>query len=171
MFCPQCQAEYLPHVRHCSDCGVPLVEQRSVSRRDSERERNSGFLFFKRNGVLIVGPVVILTALLVSIALKDNPFAFQIGTIIWGTGFAFLLLFCDVGGGKGNTKGTKGYSLDEKAVRQKLPLFLGIHGVVLVLIIVGVAGAFWLRRHTMFVHNIDNLDFILGSYWILYPIC
>ncbi len=160
MFCPQCQGEYRPDIRHCSDCSVPLVEQRPVSRRDSERERNSGSLFFKKNGVFIVIPVAILTSLFVSIALKDNPFAIQIGAIIWGTGFTFLVVFCAVGGGIGNQKGTKGYSLGEKAVRQKLPLFLGIHGVVLVLIIVGVMGTFWLRRHTSLVHNIDNLDLI-----------
>jgi hypothetical protein len=135
MFCPQCQAEYLPHVRRCSDCGVPLVEQVPVSYPDSDRERTSGFLFFKRNGVFIVMPVSFLTFVLVLVALRDNPFEIQIAIIVWGTSFAFLSVFCDLGPGKGVGKGTKGYSLGEKAVRQKLPLFLRIHGGILVLII------------------------------------
>jgi hypothetical protein len=161
MFCPQCQAEYLPHVRRCSDCDVPLVEQLPVSHPDSERERTSGFLFFKRNGVLIVMPVSILAMALVLVALRDNPFGIQIAFIVWGTSFAFLSVFCDLGPGKGVGKGTKGYSLGEKAVRQKLPLLLRVHAGVLVLMFAGVTGAFWLRRHTLFVWNIDTPYFEL----------
>jgi hypothetical protein len=35
MFCPQCQAEYLPHVRCCSDCNVPLVERLPIAHSDA----------------------------------------------------------------------------------------------------------------------------------------
>jgi hypothetical protein len=35
MFCPKCQAEYLPHVRRCSDCDVPLVERLHVTGGDA----------------------------------------------------------------------------------------------------------------------------------------
>ncbi len=157
MFCPHCEAEYLPHVRRCSDCGVPLVERLSVSHHDSERERNSGSSFFTRNGVLIILPVSILAMTLALIAFRDNPFGIQIAFIVWGTSWAFASVFCDMGPGRfGRGKGTKGYSLGEDAVRQNLPLFLRIHAGVLVIIFAGVAGAFWLRRHTLFVWNIDT---------------
>src|SRR5690349_2880313 len=156
MFCPECHAEYLPHIRRCSDCDVPLVEQLPVSHHDSEREPSSGFLFFTRNGVLIVLPISILVIMLVVVAFRENPFAIPIVEVLWGTSFAFLLVFCDVGPGKGVGKGTKGYSLGEKTVRQKLPLLLCIHIGCLALIFSGVTGAFWLRRHTLFVHNIDT---------------
>ena len=109
-------------------------------------------------------PATVLATLLVSIALRDNPFAIQIASIIGYTGGVFFFVFCDAGPGQLITKkakGTKGFSLGEKAVRQKLPLFLRIHGGVLVLIIVGVTGAFWLRRHTLLVHNIDSTNFDL----------
>jgi hypothetical protein len=161
MFCPHCEAEYLPHIRRCSDCDVPLVEQLPVSHHDSEHERNSGSSFFTRNGTLIVLPISILAMMLLIVALRDNPFAIPITEVFWGTSFAFLLVFCDMGPGKGGGKGTKGYSLGEKVVRQKLPLFLLIHAGVLVLIFAGVTGAFWLRRHRLFVWNIDTPYFDL----------
>jgi hypothetical protein len=165
MFCPHCEAEYLPHIRRCSDCDVPLVEQLPVSHHDSKRERNSGSSFFTRNGTLIVLPISLLVMMLLIVALRDNRFAIPIVEGFWGTIFSFLSVFCDMGSGKAvRGKGTKGYSLGEKAVRQKLPLFLGIHTAVLVVISAGVAGASWLRRHTLFVRNIDTpyFDLILG---------
>ena len=74
MYCPQCQAEYLPHVRRCSDCDVPLVKHRSVTHGASKRKRVSGFVLFKELGAFIVIPVVVLATLLVFGALSDNPF-------------------------------------------------------------------------------------------------
>ena len=44
-------------------------------------------------------------------------------------------------------KGTKGFSLGEKAVRQKLPLLVRIHLGVLVVIFAGVTGVMSLRPH------------------------
>jgi hypothetical protein len=162
MFCPHCEAEYLPHIRRCSDCDVPLVEQLHVSHHHSERERNSGSSFFTRNGTLIVLPISILAMMLLIVALRNNPFAIPIAEVFWGTSFAFLSVFCDMGPGKwGVGKGTKGYSLGEKAVREKLPLFLRIHAGVLLFIVAGMIGAFWLRRHTLFVWNIDTPYFDL----------
>src|ERR1700722_4591671 len=38
MFCPQCQAEYRPHIHRCSDCDVALVEHLTKSDRDSDGE-------------------------------------------------------------------------------------------------------------------------------------
>jgi hypothetical protein len=35
MFCPNCKAEYLPHVRHCPDCNVALVERLPIADGDS----------------------------------------------------------------------------------------------------------------------------------------
>ena len=163
MFCPHCEAEYLPHIRRCSDCDVPLVEQLPISHHHSERERNSGSSFFTRNGTLIVLPISILAMMLLIVALRNNPFAIPTVEVFWGTIFAFLSVFCDMGPGKAvGGKGTNGYSLGEKAVREKLPLLLRIHAGVLLLIIAGVMGAFWLRRHTLFVGNIDTPYFDLA---------
>jgi hypothetical protein len=143
MFCPQCQAEYLPHVRRCSDCDVPLVERLPVRHGDSERKRVSGFVLFKELGAFIVIPIVFLATVLVPVALRDNPFGIQIAVSIFYTGGVFLFVFCDAGPGyalKG--KGTKGFSLGEKAVRQKLPLLLCIHAGSLVVIFAGVRQQF-----------------------------
>jgi hypothetical protein len=38
MFCPQCKAEYLRGVTHCSDCDVDLVERLPGSERDPGAE-------------------------------------------------------------------------------------------------------------------------------------
>src|SRR5690242_8961108 len=94
MFCPRCQAEYLPHIRRCSDCDVPLVKRLSVGRDDSERTRFSGYVILKEWGVFIVIPVVFLATLLAFIALRDNPFGIQITSIIGYTGCAFFFVFC-----------------------------------------------------------------------------
>ena len=166
MFCPRCQAEYLPHVHRCSDCDVPLVERLPVTHGDSERTRVSGFVLFKELGVFIVIPATVLAALLVSIALRDNPFAIQIASIIGYTGGVFFFVFCDAGPGRLITKkakGTKGFSLGEKAVRQELPLLVRIHAGCLVVLFAGVTGALWLRPHTWFLSHLDTdyFDFIL----------
>src|SRR5262249_34278188 len=100
MFCPKCGAEYLPHVRRCSDCDVPLVERLAISRGDSGRKRVSGFVLFKELGVFIVIPVVFLAATFVFIALRDNPFEVQIASMIGYTGSVFFFVFCDAGPGK-----------------------------------------------------------------------
>ena len=166
MFCPQCQAEYLPHVRRCSDCDVPLVERLPVTHGDSERTRVSGFVLFKEWGVFIVLPVTWLATMLVIVALRDNPFETQIASIIGYTGCVFFFVFCDAGPGKTysmKAKGTKGFSLGEKAVRQKLPLLVCIHAGFLVVLFAGVTGAMRLRPRTWFLWHLDTdyVDFIL----------
>lgn len=166
MFCPQCQAEYLPPVRRCSDCDVPLVERLPVTHGDSEPTRVSGFVLFKELGVFIVIPVMFLATMLVFVVLRDNPFEIQIASITGYTGFVFFFVFCDAGAGPGRTikgKGTKGFNLGEKAVRQKLPLLVCIHAGSLVVLFAGVTGAMWLRPHTWFLWhlNTDYFDLIL----------
>lgn len=140
MFCPQCQAEYLPHVRRCSDCDVPLVEHLPVTVGDFERQQRSRFIVFKELGLLIVLPILFLSIMLDFVALRDNQFGIQIASIIGYTGFVFLLVFCD-------TRGWKGYSLGEKAIRQKLPMLLCIHAGFLVVVFAGVTGAILIRPH------------------------
>jgi hypothetical protein len=157
MFCPQCQAEYLPHVRRCSDCDVPLVERLPVTHGDSERTRVSGFVLFKEWGVFIVIPITWLATMFVFIGLRDNPFEIQIASIIGYTGWVFLLVFCDVGSRSG--KGTEGFSLGEKAVRQKLPLLACIHIGCLVVLFAGVTGA--MRLRPLWHQDIDYFFVIL----------
>ncbi len=162
MFCPKCQAEYLPHVRRCSDCDVPLIERLPGTHGDAKRTRVSGFTLFRELGVFIVIPVVFLATLLVSVALRDNPFQALMTSIIGYTGVVFLLVFCDVGPGHAiKGKGTKGFSLGEKAVRQKLPLLVSIHAGALVVLVAGVTGAIWLRPHWWFLWNVDSESFFL----------
>src|SRR5271156_6489420 len=123
MFCPRCQAEYLPHVHRCSDCDEPLVERLPATHSVSDRTRVSGFVLFKELGAFIVIPVMVLATMLVPVTLRDNPFEVQIGSLIMYTGFVFFFVFCDAGPGRAiKAKGTKGFSMGEKAVRQKLPL-------------------------------------------------
>jgi hypothetical protein len=146
MFCPRCQAEYPSHVHRCSDCDVPLVERLTDTHGDSERMRVSGFVLFKEWGVFIVIPVMFLATVLVFIALRDNRFEIQIASIVAYTGSVFLFVFCDAGPGLAiKAKGTKGFSLGEKAVRQKLPQLVCIHVVCLVVLFAGMTGAMWLR--------------------------
>jgi len=164
MFCPQCQAEYLPHVHRCSDCDVPLVERLPVTHGDSERTRVSGFVLFKEWGVFIVIPVMFLATMLVFIALRGNRFDIQIASTVAYTGYVFFFVFCDAGPGRAiKAKGTKGFSLGEKAVRQKLPLLVCIHAGSLVVLSAGVTGAMWLRLHTWSRWRMDTdyFDLIL----------
>jgi hypothetical protein len=157
MFCPQCQTEYLPHVRHCSDCDVPLVERLPLTHGDPERTRVSGFVLFKELGVFIIFPVTLLTTILVFITLKDNPFKVQIASIVAYTGCVFFFVFCDAGGGLAiKAKGTRGFSLGEKAVRQKLPLLGCIHAGFLVALFAGMTGAMLLRPHTWSLWHLDT---------------
>jgi hypothetical protein len=157
MFCPQCKAEYLSHVRRCSDCDLPLVERLPVTHGDPGRTRASGFVIFKEWGVFIVIPVMVLATMLVLIALRDNPFEIQIASIVVYTGFVFFFVFCDAGPGRARkAKGTKGFSLGEKAVRQKLPLLVCIHAGSLVVLFVGVTGAMRLRPHTWLLWHLDT---------------
>ena len=162
MFCPGCKTEYRSGFSRCADCDVPLVERLPVTHDDSNRTRVSGFVFFKEWGVFIVIPVMFLATMLVFIALRDNPFEIQIASMVVYTGFVFFFVFCDAGSGiKG--KGTKGFSLGEKTVRQKLPLLLCIHAGSLVVLFAGVTGAIRLRPHTWFLWHLDTdyFDFIL----------
>ena len=165
MFCPQCQAEYLPHVRRCPDCDVPLVERLPVTHGDSERTRvSSGFVRFKEWGAFIVIPIVFMTIMFVFVALRDNPFEIQIASTIGYTGCVFFFVFCDAGPGRAiNAKGTKGFSLGEKAVRQKLPLLACIHAGSLEVLFAGVTGAMRLRPYAWFLWHLDTVyfDFIL----------
>jgi hypothetical protein len=158
MFCPQCQAEYLPHVRRCSDCDVPLVERLPVTHSDSERMPVSGFVLFKEWGVFVVLPAMFLATMLVFIALRNNSFEIQTTSIIAYTGCVFFFVFCDAGPGRSwsrKAKGTEGFSLGEKAVRQKLPLLVCIHAGILVILFAGVTGAMWLRPHTWSFWHLD----------------
>jgi hypothetical protein len=159
MFCPQCQAEYLPHVRHCSDCSVPLVERLPVTHGDSERTRGSDFVLLKEWGVFIILILIVLATMFVFVVLRDNPFEVQIASVIGYTGVVFFFVFCDAGPGRVITrkaKGTKGFSLGEKAVRQKLPLLACIHAGSLVVLFGGVTGALWLSRHRWFIWYLDT---------------
>jgi len=164
MFCPQCQAEYLPHVQRCSDCDVPLVERLPITRGDSEPTRVSGFVLFKEWGVFIVIPVMILATILVFVTLRDNAFETQIASIVGYTGCVFFFVFCDAGPGwSRRAKGTKGFSLGEKAVRQKLPLLACIHVGSLAVLFAGLTGAMWLRPHAWSLSHLDTdyFDLIL----------
>jgi hypothetical protein len=166
VFCPECRAEYRPGFTRCSDCDVPLVERLPVTHGDSERTRVSGFVLFKEWGAFIVLPVTFLATMLVLIALRDNPFDVQIASIIGYTGCVFFFVFCDAGPGRSwsrKAKGTKGFSLGEKAVRQKLPLLVCIHAGSLVVLFAGVTGAMRLRPDTWFLWHLDTdyFDFIL----------
>ena len=164
MFCPKCRAEYRPGFTRCSDCDVPLVERLPITRGDSGRKRVSGFVLFKELGVFIVIPILFLAIVFVFIALRDNPFEVQVASMIGYTGCVFFFVFCDAGPGKAiRGKGTKGFSLGEKAVRRKLPLLACIHAGSLVLLFAGVTGAMRLRPHTWFHWHLDTdyFDFIL----------
>jgi hypothetical protein len=164
MFCPRCQAEYPSHVHRCSDCDVALVERLTDTHGDSERTRVSGFVLFKQWGVFIVIPLMFLATVLVFIALRDNRFEIQIASIVVYTGSVFLFVFCDAGPGLAiKAKGTKGFSLGEKAVRQKLPQLVCIHVVCLVVLFAGMTGAMWLRPHVPSLWHLDTgyFDFIL----------
>jgi len=126
MFCPQCQAEYLPHVRRCSDCGMPLVEHPPVTYGHSDSEKVSGLEVLKELTPIVAIPFVAMgAALLAGYTLRDNPWRIQIASPIVHTYAVFLFVFCDTGSRGG--KGLKGYSLREKAVRERLPLLFYIH--------------------------------------------
>ena len=60
-------------------------------------------------------------------------------------------------------KGTKGFSLGEKAVKRRLPRLACIHGGTLVGLFAGVTGAISLRPRTWFLWNLDTdyFDLIL----------
>jgi len=112
--------------------------------------------------VFVVIPVTVLATLIVFVALRDNPFAIQIASIIGYTGSVFFFVFCDAGPGRAiGAKGTKGFSLGEKAVRQKLPLLVCIHFVSLVVLFAGLTGAMWLRPHTWSLWHLDTVYFDL----------
>ena len=164
MFCPACKVEYRSGFSRCADCDVPLVERLPITHGDSERTRVSGFVLFKELGVFIVIPVMFLATILVFVALGDNPFEIQIASIVMYTGFVFFFVFCDAGSGRAiKAKGTKGFSLGEKAVRQKLPLLVCFHAGSLVVLFAGVTVAMWLRPRTWVLWHLDTdyFDFIL----------
>jgi hypothetical protein len=169
MFCPKCRAKYRPDILRCNDCEVPLVESLPASPDDPERRRVSGFDLLKEWGVFIVYPVMFLATAYAAIALRDNRFQIEILAVIVDTCFVFLYVFCDVGPGHAiKGKGTRGYSLGQKAVRQKLPLLTCIHASSLVVLVAGVWEAMRLRPHTWFRWHLDTLiRFILTSYCFL----
>jgi hypothetical protein len=146
MFCPQCQAEYLPHVRRCSDCGVPLVEHLPVTHGDSGSEAVSGVAVLKELAPIIAIPFVVVgTALLLGLTLRDNPWGIQIVSPIPHTYAVFLFVFCDTGSRGG--RDLKGYSLRKRAVRQKLPLLFYIHAGFLAVMFAVETGATLVRPH------------------------
>jgi hypothetical protein len=140
VICPECKAEYLPNVRRCSDCDVPLVEKPPVRDCDSVDRQRSGFVLFKEWGVFFILPILLLTITLCFVAFVENQLGIQIISMIACTEFVFLLVFCD-------TRGWKGYSLGEKAVRQKLILLLCIHAGFLAFIFAGVTIAMVIHPH------------------------
>jgi hypothetical protein len=122
-----------------------------------------GFVLFKEWGVFIVIPVTVLATMLVFIALRDNPFEVQIASIIMYTGFVFFFVFCDAGPGRARrARGTKGFSLGEKAVREKLSLLGCIHAGSLVVLFVGVTREMRLRPRVWLLWHLDTdyFDFI-----------
>lgn len=146
MFCPQCQAEYLPHVRRCSDCDVPLVEHLPVIRDDSGIGAVSGVAVLKELAPIIAIPFVgVGTALLLGLTLRDNPWGIQIVSPIPHTYAVFLFVFCDTGSRGG--RDLKGYSLRQKAVRQKLPLLFYIHAGFLAVMFAVETGTTLVRPH------------------------
>ena len=146
MFCPQCRAEYLPHVLRCSDCNVPLVENLPVIDSDSDSESVSGVAVLKELGPIIAIPFVCVgTALLWGWFIRDNPWRIQIVLPIPHTYAVFLFVFCDTGSRGGGD--LKGYSLREKAVREKLPLLFYIHAGFLAVMFAVETGATLLRPH------------------------
>ena len=140
MFCPQCKAEYQPHVIRCPDCDAPLAEHLPEVDKIAKRKRVDGFRLLKELGLFLVLPIMFLAIVLGVLGLRDNPFGIQIIVSIDYTCFVFLLVFCD-------TKGSQGYSLGERAVRQKLPLLLWIHAGFLLIIFAGVTVAIALYPH------------------------
>ena len=118
---------------------MPLVELLPVRRGDSGLEAGSGLAFLKEWGA-IAFPIVLLAIMILFVPLRSSPFGFQIALVLAYTSFVFLLVFCD-------TRGSKGYSLSEKAVRQKLPLLLCIHAGFLAFMFAVATGAILLRPH------------------------
>jgi hypothetical protein len=163
MFCPQCQAEYLPHVLRCSDCDVPLVEHLHVTHSHSDSEAISGVAVLKELGPIIAIPFVCMGTLLLWVAtLRDNPWSFQILSPIPHTYAVFLFVFCDTG--RRGRRDLKGYNLREKAVREKLPLLLYIHAGILTVMFAGATGAIWVRHRLSLFRGSDEpyLYMILG---------
>jgi hypothetical protein len=77
--------------------------------------------------VFIVISEIVLATMVVFYCPQRQPIEIQIASMIGYTGFVFFFVFCDAGPGRAiKAKGTKGFSLGEKAVRQKLPLLVCI---------------------------------------------
>jgi hypothetical protein len=146
MFCPECQAEYLPHVRHCSDCGVPLVKHLPVTHGDTDSETVSGVAVLKELAPIVAIPFVAMgAALLAGYTLRDNPWSIQIVSPILHTYAVFLFVFCDTGSRGG--RDLKGYSLREKTVRENLPPIFYIHVGFLAVMFAVETSALLLRPH------------------------
>jgi hypothetical protein len=140
MFCSECQAEYLPHVRRCPDCDVSLVEH-LPSRGESEDESVSGVAVLKELAPIIAIPFVwVGVAILIGVYGKYYSFVTQIAVLLGYTYFVFLLVFCD-------TRHWKGFSLRNKTVQQKLPLLLCIHAGFVVVVFGGITGAMSVHSH------------------------
>ena len=146
MFCPQCQSEYMPHVRHCSDCGVPLVERLPATSGYSDSEKVSGLGVLKELAPIVAIPFLAMgTALLAGYTLRDNPWRIQIASPIPHTYAVFLFVFCDTGNRNG--KDLKGYSLRDATVRENVPSIFYIHVGFLALICALETSALLFRPH------------------------
>ena len=114
--------------------------------------------------------------MLVLIALRHNAFGIQIASVTCYTGFVVFFVFCDAGPGKTwsrKAKGTKGFSLGEKAVREKLPLLLCFHIVFLLVVFAGSTGAIRLQAHTWSLWNLDPdyFDFVALFFGVAIAFC
>jgi hypothetical protein len=146
MFCPECQAEYVHHVRLFPDCGVPLAEHLPVKHRDSGPAAVSVVKVFNELAPIIAIPFVAIgNALLIGLNLGTNPWIFQIVSPIPHTYSVFLFVFCDTGRRGG--KDLKGYSLREKAVKEKLPLLFYVHAAFLSVMFAVETSVLLLRPH------------------------
>ena len=157
MFCPQCQAEYLPHVRRCSDCDVPLVEHLPATHGDLGDDAVSGVAILKALGPIIAIPFVMVALVSLDVFYGAYPFVVQIVWIIGDTCIVLLFVFCDV-------KRSKGFSLREKAVQQQLPRLLRIHGAFLAVMVAGWAGASLVRHQLSLFRGSDAPEFGLILY-------
>ena len=125
---------------------MPLVEHLSVKQRDSDSEAVSGVAVLKELAPIVALLFVLFgTVILLAITLRTNPWSIQIVSPIPHTYAVFLFVFCDTGNRNG--KDLKGYSLREKAVREKLPLLFYIHAAFLSAMFALETSAILLRPH------------------------
>jgi hypothetical protein len=78
-------------------------------------------------GLFAVGLVILFALFAVFLVLSDEPFAIQIGTLVFYTVLVFLLTFV-------RSRLGAGYSLHNEAVRRQLPWIAWIHGAFCVVV-------------------------------------